>query len=157
MSLLVISGESTHFEKFEHVKSNIIIGESGVEHFEVHVVDVLRDQAWDLGGRIADHVQQGHDIRTPSQVLENFDFPLDLLLLDGFEDFNDTFLVVDDMNALEDLFLRGCRSAGTYWGKDRSELCPPLSTFRALLSEQFHNGLGIPTGPVDCLRGRYQK
>lgn len=97
-------GENAHFEKFEHVISDIVIGESRVEHFEVNVVDVFRDQAWDLGSRIANHVQQGHDIWTSGQVLENFDFSLDLLLLDGFEDFYDTLLVVDDVNTLEDLF-----------------------------------------------------
>jgi len=100
----VARGEIAHFEKFEHVISDIIIGESRVEDFEVDIVDVFRDQAWDLGSRIANHVQQGHDIWTSSQVLENFDFPFDLLLLDGFEDFDDTLLVVDDMNTFEDLF-----------------------------------------------------
>jgi hypothetical protein len=102
--LSAVRGESAHFEKFEHVKSNIVIGESRVEHFEVDVVDVFCDQAWDLGSRIANHVQQGYDIWTSGQVLENFDFSLDLLLLDRFEDFDDTLFVVDDVNTLEDLF-----------------------------------------------------
>lgn len=66
-------------------------------------MDVFCDQAWDLGSRIANHVQQGYDIRTSSQILENFDFSLDLLLLDRFEDFYDTLFVVDNVNALEDL------------------------------------------------------
>ena len=69
-------------------------------------MDVFCDQAWDLGSRIANHVQQGYDIWTSGQVLENFYFSLDLLLLDGFEDFDYTLFVVDDVNAFEDLFDR---------------------------------------------------
>ena len=69
-------------------------------------MDVFCDQTWDLGSRIANHVQQGYDIWTSRQVLENFDFSLDLLLLDRFEDFNDTLFVVDDVNTFEDLFSR---------------------------------------------------
>jgi len=101
-----VQGESAHFEKFQHVISDIVIGEPRVEHFEVDVVDVFRDQAWNLGSWIANHVQQGYDIWASGQVLENFNFSLDLLLLDGFEDFDDALFVVDDVNALEDLFDR---------------------------------------------------
>ena len=71
-------------------------------------MDVFCDQAWDLGSRIADHVQQGYDIWTSSQVLENFDFSLDLLLLNRFEDFNDTLFVVDDVNSFKNLFDGDC-------------------------------------------------
>ena len=98
-----MQGESAYFEKLEHVKSDIVIGESRIENFEVDIVDIFRDQARDLGGRIADHVQQGHDIRTSSQVLQNFDFPLDLLLLHGFEDFDNTLFAVGDANTLKNL------------------------------------------------------
>ena len=103
---------SAHFEKLEHIVPDIVIGESRIEHFEVDVMDVFRDQTWDLGSRIANHVQQGYDIWTSGQVLENFDFSLNLLLLDGFQDFDDTLFVVDDMNTLEDLFDGNC------WYKD---------------------------------------
>ena len=68
-------------------------------------MDVFCDQAWDLGGRVANHVQQGYNIWTPSQVLENFDFSFDLLLLNGFEDFDDTLFVIDDVDALKNLLL----------------------------------------------------
>ena len=122
--------KSTYFEKLEHVIPDIIIGESGVEHFEVDVVDVFCDQAWNLGSRIADHVQQGYDIWASSQVLENFDFSLDLLLLDGFEDFYDTLFVVDDVNSFKDLF------DGNFWFKR----CDPRvgrSSRSTLTSEYF--------------------
>jgi len=153
-----VRSESAHFEKFEHVKSNIVIGKSRVEDFEVDVVDVFCDQTWDLGSRIANHVQQGYDIWTSRQVLENFDFPLDLLLLDGFEDFDDTLFVVDYVNTFEDLF------HVDYWYEDmiprsgdHQNLRSPLNTFPVLLSEQSRSGLEIPTGPVDCLRRRDQR
>ena len=100
-----------HFEKFEHVIPDIVIGESGVEHSEVDIMDVFCNQTWDLGSRIANHVQQGYDIWASGQVLENFDFSFNLLL-DGFQDFNDTLFVVDDMNTLKDLFDENC------WYKD---------------------------------------
>jgi hypothetical protein len=99
----MVHRESAHFEKLEHVISDVVIGKPRVEYFEVDVVNVFRDQAWNLGSRIANHVQQGYNIRTSGQVLQNLDFPLDLLLLDGLEDFDDTLFVVDDVNALEDL------------------------------------------------------
>ena len=66
-------------------------------------MDVFRNQAWDLGGRIANHVQQGHDIRTSGQVLEDFDFPLDFLLLDRFEDFDNAPFAIGDADTLENL------------------------------------------------------
>ena len=150
--------ERAHFEKLEHVKSDIVIGESRVEHFEVDVVDVFCDQAWDLGSRIANHVQQGYDIRTSGQVLKNLYFPLDLLLLDGFEDFDDTLFVVDDVYTLEDLADRRFWCQVVFLGLgDRRRPRSPLNTSPVLLSERSRNGLGIPTGPADCLRKRHQK
>jgi len=101
-----LQGENAHLEKLEHVISDIKIGESRVKHFEVDIVDVFHDQARDLGGRIADHVQQGHDIWTSGQVLENFDFPLDFLLLDGFEGFDNALFAIGDANTLENLVNR---------------------------------------------------
>ena len=109
VSSLMVQGVNAHSEKLEHVISDVVIGEPRVEHFEVDVVNVLRDQAWNLGSRIANHVQQGYDIRTSGQVLQNLDFSFDLLLLDGLEDFDDTFFAVDDVNALEHLFNQSCR------------------------------------------------
>lgn len=116
-------------------------------------MDVFCDQAWDLGSRIANHVQQGYDIWTPGQVLENFDFSLDLLLLDRFQDFDDTLFIVDDVNTLEDLLGLNCWYEDVFLGSgDYQELRSPPSTFPALLSEQSRSGLEIPTGPADCLR-----
>ena len=150
--------KSTYFEKFEHVIPDIIISESGVEHFEVDVVDVFCDQAWDLGSRIADHVQQGYDIWASSQVLENFDFSLDLLLLNGLEDFYDALFVVDDVDSFKDLSTRIFGIKSVILGlADHQGLCSPLNIFPVLPSEQSRSGLETPTGPVDCLRRRDQR
>jgi hypothetical protein len=42
--------------------------------------------------------------------LQDFDFPLYLLLFDGFEDFDDAFLVVGDVDSLKDfgIFSTSC-------------------------------------------------
>jgi hypothetical protein len=52
---------------------------------------------------VPDHVEEGNDIRPPGQILQNLDLTLYLLLLNRFEDLDDAFLVVDDIDALEDL------------------------------------------------------
>lgn len=38
------------------------------------------------------HVQQTDDIRSTRKILQNLDFPLDLLLLDRFQYLNDALL-----------------------------------------------------------------
>lgn len=49
------------------------------------------------------NVQQRNDVGSTGEVLQNLDLPLYLLLLDGLEDLDDAFLVVDDVDAFEDL------------------------------------------------------
>lgn len=53
--------------------------------------------------RIPDHIQQGDDVGAAGQVLKNLDLALDLLLLDRLENLDDTFLIVDHVDAFEDL------------------------------------------------------
>lgn len=53
--------------------------------------------------RIPNDIQQADHIRSPCEVLQNLDLSLDLLLLDGFQDFDDALLVGREVNALEDL------------------------------------------------------
>ena len=52
---------------------------------------------------IAHHVQQRDNVGPARQVLQNLDLALYLLLLDRLEDFDDAFLVVDDVDALKHL------------------------------------------------------
>jgi hypothetical protein len=89
-------------QKFVHVETNIIVGEAGIQRPEVGVVHILKDQTGGLALTIPDHIQQGNDIWATGEILKNFDLTLDLLLLDRFEDLDDTLLVVHDVDALED-------------------------------------------------------
>jgi hypothetical protein len=52
---------------------------------------------------IPDHIQQCNNVWTTREVLEYLDLPLDLLLLDRLEDFDDTLLVADDVYTFEHL------------------------------------------------------
>jgi hypothetical protein len=51
---------------------------------------------------IAHNIKQTNNVGASTQVLENLDLTLDLLLLDRLEDLDDAFLVVDDVDALKD-------------------------------------------------------
>ena len=51
---------------------------------------------------IADNVEEGDDVGSPTQNLQDFNLPFDLFLFDGFKDFDDAFLVADDVYALKD-------------------------------------------------------
>lgn len=64
---------------------------------------------------IANDVEQSDDVGTASQVLENLDLSLDLLLLDGLEDLDDAFLVIDDVDAFKDfrIFSATCTQRAT--------------------------------------------
>ena len=53
--------------------------------------------------RVPNNVEEGNNVGTTGEVLEDLDLALDLLLLDGLEDLDDAFLVVDDVDALKDL------------------------------------------------------
>ena len=52
---------------------------------------------------VPDHIQQPDHIRSSRQILQNLDLPLYLLLLDGFQDLDDTFLVGGDVDGFKDL------------------------------------------------------
>lgn len=52
---------------------------------------------------VTDDVEQGDDVGASGEVLQNLDLSLDLLLLDGLEDLDDAFLVVGDVDSLENL------------------------------------------------------
>lgn len=60
----------------------------------------MREGRTDLA--VAHNIEQTNNVGTSAQVLQNLDLTLDLLLLDRLEDLDDAFLVVDDVDALED-------------------------------------------------------
>lgn len=114
------------FQEFENVVTDIEVVELGVEVAEVGVVDKLEDQrrrfALRVAGlalnargggwlvnrlgirthlRIANNVEKRDDVGAACQVLENLDLSLDLLLLNGLQDLDHAFLVVDNVDAFE--------------------------------------------------------
>jgi hypothetical protein len=60
---------------------------------------------------VSHDIQQRDDVGAAGKVLKNLDLALDLLLLNRLEDLDDTFLVVDHIDALKDLrvFAPACR------------------------------------------------
>jgi len=64
---------------------------------------------------VADNVQKGNNIGPAGQVLQDLDLALDLLLLDGLEDLDDAFLVVNHVDAFENLgvFSTACARGGS--------------------------------------------
>jgi hypothetical protein len=72
---------------------------------------VLKDERGRLGLRIAHDIQELDNVGSAAHILQDFDFPLDFLLLDWFEDFNDTLGVVYDINAFKDLEEKGVQDS----------------------------------------------
>jgi len=66
-------------------------------------VDVFGDEARNLGGRISHNIEESDNVGTAGQILKNLDLSLDFLLLHGLEDFDDTFILGDDVDSFEDL------------------------------------------------------
>ena len=90
------------FEELVDVEADVEVVEFGVEGAEVGVVDVFEDEGGGFALAVADDVEQGDDVGPAAEVLEDLDLALDLLLFDGFEDFDDAFLVVDYVDAFKD-------------------------------------------------------
>jgi hypothetical protein len=115
-------------EQLKDIVPHIQVVELRVEAPEIGVVDVFEDQRrclrlystpqisqnphfsslegihWCVSYlRIANDVEEGDDVGAAAQVLEDFDLTLDLLLLNGLEDLDDAFLVIDYVDALKDL------------------------------------------------------
>lgn len=95
--------QKTNLEKFVYVIPHIVIDEFWVEGPKVGVIDIFEYQRWCLALTIPHHVQQCNNIRPSGQILQYLDLPLYLLLLDGFENFDNAFLVVGDVDAFENL------------------------------------------------------
>jgi hypothetical protein len=85
------------------VVPNVKVTERRVQYLEICVLDALKDQAGRLGVGVSYYIQQLDDIRATTQVLEDFDLTLDFLFLDWFEDLDHASLVIDDIDAIEDL------------------------------------------------------
>jgi hypothetical protein len=109
LAVAVVEG----FEQLVDVVADVDVVELGVESAEVGIIDVFENEGGRLALRVPHDVKQGDNVGTAGQVLQNLNLALYLLLLDGLEDFDDAFLVVDDVDALEYLrvFTAACRAA----------------------------------------------
>jgi hypothetical protein len=67
---------------------------------------------------VPNNIQQRNNIWASRKVLQDLNFPLYLLLLDRLEDFNDAFLVIDDIYAFKDLRVLST----TYRGLNQQEV-----------------------------------
>lgn len=62
---------------------------------------------------VSHHIQQRNNVWSSTQILKDLNFSLYLLLLDRLEDFDDAFLVVDDVDSLE--YFRVFSTACSSW------------------------------------------
>lgn len=60
------------------VVPDVVVHQRGVQRLEVCVVHILKDEAWGLGLGVTDHIKQLYDIGASTEVLQDFDFSLDL-------------------------------------------------------------------------------
>ena len=88
-------------QELVHVVAHVGVGEGRVEDLEVGGVDVLEHERRRLGRGVAHAVEQGDDVGPPAQRLQDLDLPLDLFLLDRFEDFDHAFGAVCRVHAFE--------------------------------------------------------
>mmetsp|Transcript_10761 Transcript_10761/g.16051 ORF Transcript_10761/g.16051 Transcript_10761/m.16051 type:complete len:226 (+) Transcript_10761:492-1169(+) len=89
------------FQQLKHIKSNVEISQSRIQNLEVGVVDVFENQTWGFALGVSHNVQELNDVHPAAQVLENFYFPLYFLFLDRFENFDNTFCIVDHVHSLK--------------------------------------------------------
>lgn len=118
--------EVERLQQLEDIVADIIVGKAGVQSPEVGVIDSLEDQAGGFALVVADDVQQCHHIRTTGQILENLDLSLNLLFLHGLENLDDTFLIVDDVDALEYLGVLSSAYNRTESANSRSSSVPTV-------------------------------
>lgn len=102
-ALSVDTSQETHLQQFIDVVSHIKIIELGIQTPKIRVIDILKNQARRLALAIPHDIQQRHDVRPSTQILQNLNLPLDLLLLNRLQDLDDAFLVVDNVDAFKDL------------------------------------------------------
>lgn len=83
---------------------------------------------------VSDDIEESDDIRATRKVLKDLDFSLDLLLLDRLKDFDNAFLVVDDIDPLENLrifspaYLYGIRLTTGWTGPETNRNVPIFRT-----------------------------
>lgn len=142
-------------EELVHVVANVHVGELGVESAEVGVVDVFEDKGGSLALCISNDIQEGDDVGPTGEVLQDLDLALDLLFLNGLQDFDDAFLVVDDVDALEDLgvFAAAWKREREVRRENKAEELETVKTYRSC--EQPRSFPGLPSLPREDELARY--
>jgi hypothetical protein len=102
---------------------------------------------------VPDNVQQANDIGSACQILQNLDFPLDLLLLDRLEYFDNTLLICRQVYRLEYLQGEGMVSASSllraHYSTKANDLPRSISLFRPF--GRSHSCPEYPTARPGCL------
>jgi hypothetical protein len=88
-------------EQLKNIIPNVKVGQRGIQNLEIRIIHMLKNERGSLALRIPHHIQQLNNIRPPTHILQNLDLALNLLLLDGLEDFDDAFGVVAHVVAFE--------------------------------------------------------
>lgn len=118
---------SSYLQQLVQIVPYVVVDQGRVKNLEICVVDILKHQTGCPGLRVPDYIQELDDVCAPADVLQDFDLSLDLrmvevniacfvaghsrytadmsylLFFDRFEYFDYTFLVVHNVNALENL------------------------------------------------------
>ena len=97
------AGARARLEQLEDVVADVVVGQRGVEHLEVRVVHVLKDEARRLRLWVAHGVEKPDDVGTAGEVLQDLDLALDLLLFDRLEDLDDHLRVAPHVHPLKHL------------------------------------------------------
>lgn len=96
----VAVGKLECFEDFVRVEPDVHVVEGRRDNFGLDVWNVLEHQAWRFGDGVSQDIVKFDDIWAAVKGLQDFGFPVDFLLADWFEDFDDTWLVVLRVTAL---------------------------------------------------------
>ena len=90
-------------EELKDIVPHVVVNKLRIEASEVRIVDIFKYQGRRLALAVSDHVQQRNHIWSARQILQDLDLALYLLFLDWLQDFDDTFLIVDNVDPFKDL------------------------------------------------------
>lgn len=86
-----------------HVVSNILVIKAREKSAIVHIIDVLKHQAWRLASFITCNIIKLNDVRAAVQILQNLNFPKYFRMPNWFEDLDAHLLPVACVDSLEHL------------------------------------------------------
>lgn len=77
-SVGLVVGVCTNLEQLEDVIPYVVVAQRCVQHLEIGVVDILKDEGGRLGLWVPYDVEELDDVGAAVQVLQDLDLPLDL-------------------------------------------------------------------------------